>query len=278
MARIDSKVESTFPAGDHDIVLGRVAEMGLGDLDLPLLFFRGGYGRFTPTSLALGDEVLYDHLRLVDMARREMESVAPELQTECIAVSRVNDELVLIASAGQRRDSSVATRVGQRVPFAPPFGAVFPAGGSENIREAWISCVSGEVTPEQVAAHEALLRDVVNRGYAVRRDERGYASLEFALAAVASTAGESRRVLWNHIEAIRQSVMSGIWDDVESAPLRNASAPVFEAQGRVVLQLTIHGPGDGSHLDDKAVLSRLVVGASRGTLAGGGIAPQPLSN
>ena len=47
LAWIDCEIESITPAGDHDCVLGRVHDLDVGHDGGPLIFFRGGYGRFT---------------------------------------------------------------------------------------------------------------------------------------------------------------------------------------------------------------------------------------
>ena len=46
LAWIDCRVEGTYDAGDHHLVLGRVLELEVAREGKPLLFFRGGYGRF----------------------------------------------------------------------------------------------------------------------------------------------------------------------------------------------------------------------------------------
>jgi flavin reductase (DIM6/NTAB) family NADH-FMN oxidoreductase RutF len=47
LAWIDCDVEQVAEAGDHHAVLGRVRELEVGsDAAGPLLFYRGGYGRF----------------------------------------------------------------------------------------------------------------------------------------------------------------------------------------------------------------------------------------
>lgn len=48
LAWIDCRTESVLDGGDHHIVLGRVEEMGVERETGPLVFFRGGYGRFEP--------------------------------------------------------------------------------------------------------------------------------------------------------------------------------------------------------------------------------------
>jgi len=46
IAWIDCELEAVHPAGDHLIVIGRVGRLGVAGEATPLLFFRGGYGRF----------------------------------------------------------------------------------------------------------------------------------------------------------------------------------------------------------------------------------------
>lgn len=48
IAYVDCEVHSTFEAGDHEIVVGEVVGLGLGDPADPLLFFRGAYRTIRP--------------------------------------------------------------------------------------------------------------------------------------------------------------------------------------------------------------------------------------
>lgn len=48
LAWIDCRLEAVHDAGDHLLVVGRVVELDVGRERGPLLFFRGGYGRFEP--------------------------------------------------------------------------------------------------------------------------------------------------------------------------------------------------------------------------------------
>jgi 3-hydroxy-9,10-secoandrosta-1,3,5(10)-triene-9,17-dione monooxygenase reductase component len=47
LAWVDCDIDSVAEAGDHFCVLGRVRDLGVGRDGGPLLFFRGGYGRFS---------------------------------------------------------------------------------------------------------------------------------------------------------------------------------------------------------------------------------------
>ncbi|MGD3111802.1 flavin reductase family protein [Streptomyces sp. YGL11-2] len=44
---LECTVEAVHAAGDHDVVVARVHRMEVRDGGLPLLFYRGGYGRYT---------------------------------------------------------------------------------------------------------------------------------------------------------------------------------------------------------------------------------------
>ena len=49
LAWIDCTIEAVHEAGDHDICIGRVRALDVGDDSPgPLVFYRGGYGRFEP--------------------------------------------------------------------------------------------------------------------------------------------------------------------------------------------------------------------------------------
>ena len=47
LAFADCETEIEYEGGDHLIVVGRVLELGYASEAKPLLFYRGGYGRFT---------------------------------------------------------------------------------------------------------------------------------------------------------------------------------------------------------------------------------------
>jgi len=46
LAYVDCAIEAVHDAGDHNIVVGRVLDLAVTGESSPLLFFRGGYGRF----------------------------------------------------------------------------------------------------------------------------------------------------------------------------------------------------------------------------------------
>ena len=237
---IDCVTEQVHPGGDHDIVVGRVLGLDHGSPDQPLLFFRGGYGSFTPLSLASGDTDLLGHLAEIDLGRPHMEALADKFDTEVTAIVLVKDELVLAAAAG-RTDIAVApTRVGQRLPFMPPIGSCFAAWGDVELRATWVESVADMLNDEQMDVLRQVPDLVRNRGYAVAIGHQAGAQLE--LVATRINAGDPevptssmREAFFKALDGYNQLEEP---DDVE---LRSLSAPVFDASGRVAYMLTMWG-------------------------------------
>ena len=46
LAWIDCTITEVLEGGDHHIVIGRVEDLGYADAGGPLVFFKGGYGKY----------------------------------------------------------------------------------------------------------------------------------------------------------------------------------------------------------------------------------------
>lgn len=239
VAWIDCDIQSVQEAGDHYVVLGRVLDLQIDSPRLPLLFFQGGYGAFAPHSLAAPDArgALTDQLRQVDRIRPEMERLADELSARCIATARVDQDLVVLASAGSpTRTSSTTTLVGQRLPFVPPTGSVFAAWLDPRDIEEWLA---SSPAPQARDTHRASLQAVRSRGFSVglRGDaQRQFASaLERLAASPAAAAEVDLRTLAPDVQ----------FDPPELTPevlsaIRLISVPVFGPTGDVEFGLTVY--------------------------------------
>lgn len=164
VAWIDCDVHQVEEGGDHEIVIGLVRDMETASTSLPLLFFRGGYGKFAPLSMAAAEESLATQLAIVDTARTGMERVARRLQGQLVAMSLVDESLVFVASAGDLAPGSTWSMVGQRFAAVPPIGSpVIAWSGSERI-ERWLRNVKSEATRDIYRTRLAASRE---RGYSV---------------------------------------------------------------------------------------------------------------
>ena len=261
VAWIDCELHSVSEAGDHFAVLGAVRQLEIADGGLPLLFFQGGYGRFAPSSLTAPDPtgLLSVQLRLVDRARRHMESLAKEISAVCMASARIGAEVVILASAGQPRGDLPATLVGQRLPFLPPTGSVFAVGMDGLEQDRWIG---SSMSAASANACRAALTAVRDRGYSLGLASDAQRSFAARLHELAQ--GEHSRPsddLKNMIADIDYD--PAVLDEASARAVRLISAPVFDAQGKVAFALTIHDFHHPSSASDVEILAGRLLDTTR---------------
>ncbi|HET7309821.1 MAG TPA: flavin reductase [Mycobacteriales bacterium] len=239
LAWIDCDIDVVHEAGDHYIVIGLVRELDIGTPALPLVFFQGGYGRFSSLSLAAWESDLAVQMRSADLARPHMEAVAEELDVECVASAVVGEDMVLVARAGTLRSERLPTEVGQRIPFEPPMGTAFVAWASEPARKAWFDRLGAAAKDDAtVAALERTLAEVRAAGYSVARGHRWHKEAAELLVREQpdqrrdETAQEMHRLIAT-LPADYESPQADA-DDV-----RTVNTPVFGPQGAVVLVLSV---------------------------------------
>lgn len=243
VAWIDCEVESSMAAGDHYIVLGRCRELSMGAPELPLLFYQGGYGKFSPRSLAAPDlrGALTTELRYVDLIRHEMEVVADTIDGRVTATARIEKDLVIVAGAGRARADAgrPTTIVGQRVPYLPPSGAVFAAWDETDRSESWLTTAADQ---HLVSTFRESLSRVKQRGFSVGLISSAQREFVSTLDGLAADPGERA------MSQLRSVLPKLEYDppalDAEAAQrVRQISAPVFGPDGKVVLALTAYGYG-----------------------------------
>lgn len=278
VAYVDCEVADVHRAGDHDIVVGRVHRLEVVGRPSPLLFFQGGYGAFTPLSRASADADLLEQLRVVDLVRPHMDRLAEELDTECTAISLVGNELVLTAASGRAATTTAPTRVGQRVPFAPPLGSVFAAWGDEALKETWIAGLGHDASDAERVRSRRVLEVIRARGYAVALGHADSERLEEASALISSRDARETRVNREQFDAALRRVRSQYNPEAFSGTdieFRYASAPVMSRSGYVALTLTVWGPSgtcDRETLErytDRLLTETAAASAALGALPGG---------
>ncbi|MGO1181604.1 flavin reductase [Micrococcaceae sp. AOP34-BR2-30] len=164
IAWIDCVIADVVDAGDHVIVLGSVLDLQpVGD-NLPLLFFQGGFGGFTPHSLAATSSDLGIQLAVVDRIRPAMEDIARIFNCGCVVGGKESEDFVILASAGSDATPWLPDMIGKRVRAAAPFGRTAMAFADEGERTRWIEAGA--------SSHEELfldrdLRAIQQRGYSL---------------------------------------------------------------------------------------------------------------
>ncbi len=236
VAWIDCEVEVVHEAGDHYIVIGRVLELDVANPSLPLLFFQGGYGRFTALSLAAWEGDLQLQLQSADAARPQMEALAEDLDAECVASAVAGDDMVLIANAGTPRSQALPTRVGQRIPFLPPLGTAFVAWAGAPAREAWLS----RAAPEDREALERTLEEVRRAGFSVGRGASWHREVGSVLArSRGSMTPETTETISRLITSLPADYESPAAAGDDRSEVQSVSVPVIGPDGNAVLVLTL---------------------------------------
>ncbi|MEV5850550.1 flavin reductase family protein [Streptomyces sp. NPDC051985] len=223
VAWIECDLWSVFDAGDHDIAVGRVRALDAPSASRPLLFFQGGYGRFTAGSMATGEADLSPWFRLVDRARPHMEQISSELSVVVTATVVTHGEEVVVATAGGT-SPRVFDLVGSRQKLIPPVGITHMALSADADIERWLA-------PLPAGTH-ASMRGTVD---AVR--ERGYT------VAVASPELTEFTRSWatSEVTTPRSDLPinpGGVDLDV-AKDVHSLHAPAFGPDGRVQMILNI---------------------------------------
>ena len=242
-AWVDCDFESISEAGDHWFVLGRVRELDASSERLPLVFYQGGYGRFSPSSLvALPEADFVSHLRLADVARPELERVAAAAGTECVLTVPIADQLVVLASAGSPATGTEFTRVGQRMPFVPPIGIPFLAWAGDDAVRAWLARAGRELSETEQAGYREQLARVRARGWSMSLEHELHPELEEAIDRY-SEGDRDSRVQVQRIGAELAEAFEPPKELAETngSDVRMISVPAFNPDGSVALTLSLWG-------------------------------------
>jgi flavin reductase (DIM6/NTAB) family NADH-FMN oxidoreductase RutF len=165
-----SWVECTFEdvreAGDHFIVLGRVEDLAVERSTLPLLFFQGGYGRFSPGSfIATPDPELIQAAQLAESMRADVEMLAADFGVNCSVLAKIRWDAVQVLAANQSPIDEPFP-LGHRQPLIPPFGAVFMAYAAESDVDEWLRRAPDH-GDERRDLNRAQLDSVRSHGYSL---------------------------------------------------------------------------------------------------------------
>lgn len=167
---IECTYEDVREAGDHFIVLGRVQDLAVERSTLPLLFFQGGYGRFSPGSfVAAPDPELIQAAHLAETITAQVEELSTEFSVNCGVLARIRDDAVQVLATNQG-SAGDSPPLGHRQPVIPPMGAVFMVDAAPAEVDAWLRRAPDD-SRESRDLHSALLDKVRDRGYSLLAKE-----------------------------------------------------------------------------------------------------------
>jgi flavin reductase (DIM6/NTAB) family NADH-FMN oxidoreductase RutF len=165
-----SWIECTFEqireAGDHYIVLGLVHELAIERSTLPLLFFQGGYGQFSPGSfIAAPDPGLIHAAQLAETIRSQVEDLSIEFAVNCSVLAKIGGDAVQVLAANQG-STAEPFPLGHRQPIIPPLGAVFLKDSAPAEVDEWLRRAPDD-SQDRRDLYRALLGRVREHGYSL---------------------------------------------------------------------------------------------------------------
>ncbi len=242
VAWIDCELDDVHVAGDHLIVVGAVVDLHTTEeAGPPLLFFQGGYGRFSTLTLtARADRDLSDNLILADAARPYIERLSARFGVECHATGVIGGDLIQLAYSGPSGGSGDTTKVGLRLPFLPPMGALFVAWEAPSAIADWKKRLGSELAEDSALALERMLEGVRERGWIAPPADSRLVAVEDVVTEMAREGEDDARhgQLRTLLQDIAQRPIE--YGKLPYGPMHSISAPVFDRDGRVVLMLTLN--------------------------------------
>lgn len=240
VAWIECDILNVYEAGDHYIVVGDVKEIIGENVRPPLLFYRGGFGRFASTSLIAPAEIdILKPLQLVDQGRQQIVGLAEDLSVECLVMTAVGVQLVLLSSAVAGTEQS-QQRSGQRMPFLAPIAAPLIAWGGHEEIERWGIHLSNAMSSEE---KRALIERVRERGWSIVLHSQEQLRFEKAIGDL-PLDGALKTQSAELLAAFEGLSLDGYEpseiDANESYRVRYISAPVFDEDGTAVLLLSLY--------------------------------------
>lgn len=161
---VECSWDTVIEAGDHYIVLGHVRDLDVTRATPPLMFFQGGYGRFSMPSLLAADPDLFEAARLAEQVREVVESCGARLGVECSVLAHIGDEIVTVLSAGESSSPGAST-VGHRAPHVGPLGSVFLIDADDEQTRRWLpGSGAADAVLDRLRANVARVRE---RGYSL---------------------------------------------------------------------------------------------------------------
>jgi DNA-binding IclR family transcriptional regulator len=200
--------------------------------------------RLGPALVGLGESAALDAHEAADFAHVEMRRISEELNLLCVIGAALGEEIVILSRLNGTLRQGGFPKTGQRLPFTPPVGAIFVAWSDPATVAAWLARGGDEAEREASVYHEHL-RQIRARGFALNLAPVTGSALAEAVAHRTPTVNSP--IVSN---AVLREFLQSQQPRGESSAVLNLVAPVFHADGRVLLSLNMEATivDDGTDL------------------------------
>jgi DNA-binding IclR family transcriptional regulator len=173
----------------------------------------------------------------------ELDALVADLGMEALASVVSGTEIVVVGHARTASVLSSTVRVGQTIPFVPPFGIAHLVHSDPTQIERWLDRSRVRLAEADRAGFRAVIAIAEQRGYVVVLDLDSRRRFEAVMAELAQrpfsrSARERQAALLDALAHDEPAL--GPWSGSETAEVSQISAPVFGSEGRPVLAIGIH--------------------------------------
>jgi DNA-binding IclR family transcriptional regulator len=196
-----------------------------------------------PALTATGYAALDQH-PAVAASIAQADVLARELDAEVGVSALAGRDIVLVARRGPSPASPGAGYPGDRTPLLAPFGAVFMAWATEDAITTWLE--RGAVSSAAAEQYRRALAGIRERGFSVPLEPIAGPAVTKAMARVRSEPVDDGA---EHELAAALQGGDEMLLGADPAPgpdhvvFKTVTAPVFDAIGRVLLSISVTGPG-----------------------------------
>jgi DNA-binding IclR family transcriptional regulator len=201
-----------------------------------------------PAIIPLGEAASHQN-RAVAIARREINVVAEDLGLDVVLTAVLDRSIVVVGKASaaelERNDLRVLY-LSQRIPLAPPIGAIFVAWWGRSRIDEWLRASPEDWAPDRRERYLDALAAVRERGYsvsAIASDDLDQVRQILGSIDAKSAEGDLTSTLDGFIEQVRNSEGYMVTRLVPDAryELSSIAAAVFDRSGEVALAITLKG-------------------------------------
>jgi DNA-binding IclR family transcriptional regulator len=185
----------------------------------------------------------------VAIGRREIKLIAEELDLDVILTTVLDHSIVVVgktSAAELERNDLRVLYLSQRIPLAPPIGAIFVAWWDPTRINEWLSAAHDVWAPDRRRRYLDALAATRSRGYsvsAIARDDLNQVREILGSIDALSAEGDLSSTLDGFIDQVRNSEGYMVTRLAPSAlyELSSIAAPVFDRSGQVALAITLKG-------------------------------------
>jgi DNA-binding IclR family transcriptional regulator len=178
-------------------------------------------------------------------ARHEMFKLAEQTRLGTSICVPDGDELVILDMAGDLQPEHLPSRIGRRIPLAPPLGTIFKAWSSPDEVRSWLALMAKQYDlnfDDQVS----VISNIRSRGYSLGSEQ----DFDIKLDAVIRRLGQEDTDLTSVSVALMLADKIRAYRDTDGVVESTTPfvdyivGPVFDHRGKVVMSLQLFGaPG-----------------------------------